>query len=84
MNYTHTVLLRIIGIVSFIVLTYCLAKLVPILRQVIQARKANAQEVVIQGETWKVSSVLLTITTIPYAVYAGLVILLTFLIFFVG
>ena len=84
MNITHTILLRIVGIIAFVVLTYCLAKLIPILQQVVRARKANAQEVVIQGETWKVSPALLAITTIPYAVYVGLVILLTFLIFFVG
>ena len=79
MNITHTLLLRVIGIIAFAVYAYCLVKLFPILRRVISAKKANVPEIEIQGELWKVNYGLLALTTLPYALYVGLVLLIAWL-----
>jgi hypothetical protein len=65
------------------VYAYLLVKLFPIMRGVISAKKANIKEVEIQGELWKVNYVLLSLTTLPYALYFALIVLITCLAFMV-
>jgi len=74
-NITPIISLTIINLIAFVVYFICLIKLTGILHKLIVAKKANHNEIQIQGQNWRVNYGLISVVTLPFVGFIAIVLL---------